>query len=63
MFVSCKKYKKLKEDKEKQSSELGGLLKNMTDNYVKAMEDADKYKKLYADEFQKILELMKSLDK
>ena len=63
MFVSCKKYKKLKEDKEKQSSELGGLLKNMTDNYVKAMEDADKYKKLYADEFQKRLELMKSLDK
>lgn len=63
MFVSCKKYKKLKEDKEKQSSELCDLLKNMTDNYVKAMEEADKYKKLYADEFQKRLELMKSLDK
>lgn len=63
MFVSCKKYKKLKEDKEKQSSELCDFLKNMTDNYVKAMEEADKYKKLYADEFQKRIELMKLIDK
>lgn len=63
MFVSCKKYKRLKEYKEKQVSELRDLLKEMTDNYVKAMGEADKYKKLYADEFQKRIELMKSIDK
>lgn len=61
MFVSYKKYERLKEDKEKQTSELCDLLKNMTDNYVKAMEEADKYKKLYVDELQKRLELAKLL--
>lgn len=63
MFVSYKKYERLKEDKEKQTSELCDLLKNMTDNYVKAMEEAEKYKKLYADELQKRLELTKLVDK
>lgn len=63
MFVSYKKYEKIKEDKEKQTSELCDLLKNMTDNYVKAMEEADKYKKLYVDELQKRLELAKLVDK
>lgn len=63
MFVSCEKYKRLKEYKEKQVSELEDLLKIMTDNYVKAMGEADKYKKLYADEFQKRIELMKLIDK
>ena len=61
MFVSYKKYERLKEDKEKQTSELCDLLKNITDNYVKAMEEADEYKKLYADELQKRLELAKLL--
>ena len=61
MFVSYKKYERLKENKEKQASELCDLLKNMTDNYVKAMEEADKYKKLYVDELQKRLELAKLL--
>ena len=58
MFV-----KRLKEYKEKQVSELEDLLKIMTDNYVKAMGEADKYKKLYADELQKRLELTKLVDK
>lgn len=66
MFVSYKKYKRLKdsydylsEDRKKQLTEMSDLLKNMTDNYVKAMVEADKYKKLYADELQKRLELAK----
>lgn len=66
MFVSYKKYKRLKdsydymsEDRKKQLTEMSDLLKNMCDNYGKAMEEADKYKKLYADELQKRLELAK----
>jgi hypothetical protein len=66
MFVSYKKYKSLKdaydylsEDRKKQLTEMGDIVKNMCDNYEKAMREADKYKKLYADELQKRLELAK----
>jgi hypothetical protein len=66
MFVSYKKYKRLKdsydylsEDRKKQLTEMGELVENMCDNYGKAMREADKYKKLYADELQKRLELAK----
>lgn len=66
MFVSYKKYKRLKdsydylsEDRKKQLTEMSDIVKNMCDNYGKAMKEADKYKKLYADELQKRLELAK----
>lgn len=66
MFVSYNKYKRLKdsydylsEDRKKQLTEMSDLLKNMCDNYGKATKEADKYKKLYADELQKRLELAK----
>ena len=70
MFVSYKKYKRLKdsydyllENKKKQLTEMSDLLENMCNNYSKAMKEADKYKKLYADELQKRLELAETIQK
>lgn len=73
MFVSYKKYKRLKdaydylvEDRKKQGVECDGIIKNLCDEHSAAIREIcelkpelDKYKKLYADELQKRLELAK----
>lgn len=73
MFVSYKKYKRLKdsydyliEDGKKQIAEYDGIIKNLCDEHSAAIREIcelkpelDKYKKLYADELQKRLELAK----
>ena len=73
MFVSRKKYKNLKdaydylvEDRRKQRVECDGIIKNLCDEHSAAIREIcelkpelDKYKRLYADELQKRLELAK----
>ena len=73
MFVNYKKYKSLKdaydylvEDRKKQRAEYEGIIKNLFDEHSAAIREIcelkpelDKYKKLYADELQKRLELAK----
>ena len=77
MFVSYKKYKNLQnaynylvEDRQKQESEHLEIIKSLCDKHSIALKEIEKinselekYKKLYADELQKRLELTKLVDK
>ena len=77
MFVSYKKYKNLQsaynylvEDRQKQRMEHSEIIKSLCDEHSIAIKEIcklnselDKYKKLYADELQKRLELTKLVDK
>ena len=73
MFINYKKYKSLKdaydylvEDGKKQRAKYDGIIENLCDEHLAAIREIcelkpelDKYKKLYADELQKRLELAK----